>query len=927
MLNHCIRLLALPLLALVLWTTPVVAAEEGTGTVTVAHFAPFANTLDGTSVTVRIDGEEKLTNVNFGDIAKNLELPSGRYKIEILPTGTSTVAISGEVRVRSGHDYTVVAIGNGSNQPLELFTFVDFNAPLPGLAKLRVAHLAPFAANLNDTKVDLCTDDGRVLLPSVPYKGFTNPFLPLPAGDYNLKVTLAGSGCNTVALDLPLVRLDKGTTTELYVIGDIANQPLRLASTTDLTVNPVPPATVTVAHYAPFAKTVDGTSVTVRVNGGDVFTNFKFGENKPNVELPPGEYKIEILPTGSSDVAISGTFTLASGIDYTLAAIGDGTKQPLELFAFEDDNETLPSAAKLRVAHLAPFAANLDATKVDLCTDAGDIVLPGVPYKGFTHPALALPAGDYNLKVTLAGSNCADVALDLPSVRLSNAQLVEVNVIGDITNQPLQLVATTDLPLTPVLSATVTVAHFAPFADSVDETSVTVRVNGADALTDFKFGDTAANLPLAAGSYLVEILPTGTPTVAMSSRFTLTGGVDYTVAAIGNGSTQPLELFAFVDDTQPATDTAKVRIAHFAPFAAELDKTNVDICTDTNSVLLPGVPYKGFTAPYLSLPPGDYNLKIALAGTNCAEVALDLPSVRLIKGDLVELYAIGDLENQPLQLAATTPLTLTPAQSTITIKVDARPDSIRNFRFFSTLGTFRLDDSEPQDDDSVGNNRTFTVMPGKYIVAELVPYRWYLTNLTCTGGQTTINLQNALVEITVGNSDTVTCTFENSRHAHIRTRVYNDRDGNGQRNFEPSLKDWGVSLYDSSGKLVAFVNTNGNGKANFYHLMPGQYTVCQTTRPGWVNTQPATLNPAFGNQPCYTFTAAPKEKVTLLFGNIEEVGFVAAANADAMSGLERNEDDYVDHNNAAYLLEGDFVDVDADTPAMIGKLYMPMIVR
>jgi hypothetical protein len=33
---------------------------------------------------------------------------------------------------------------------------------------------------------------------------------------------------------------------------------------------------------------------------------------------------------------------------------------------------------------------------------------------------------------------------------------------------------------------------------------------------------------------------------------------------------QPLELFVFVDDTQPATDTAKVRIAHVAPCAQAL---------------------------------------------------------------------------------------------------------------------------------------------------------------------------------------------------------------------------------------------------------------------------------------------------------------------------------------------------------------------
>jgi hypothetical protein len=39
---------------------------------------------------------------------------------------------------------------------------------------------------------------------------------------------------------------------------------------------------------------------------------------------------------------------------------------------------------------------------------------------------------------------------------------------------------------------------------------------------------------------------------------------------VNQANTQPLELFVFVDDTQPATDTAKVRIAHVAPCAQAL---------------------------------------------------------------------------------------------------------------------------------------------------------------------------------------------------------------------------------------------------------------------------------------------------------------------------------------------------------------------
>ena len=117
---------------------------------------------------------------------------------------------------------------------------------------------------------------------------------------------------------------------------------------------PAKPATVTVAHFAPFAASVDGTSVSVFVNGAEVFQNFKFGDVQKNVELPAGDYHIEIVPTGSSSVAISGDFTLEAGVDYTLAAIGDGANQSLELLPFVDDN--VAGRFRRQGAHRPPLA-------------------------------------------------------------------------------------------------------------------------------------------------------------------------------------------------------------------------------------------------------------------------------------------------------------------------------------------------------------------------------------------------------------------------------------------------------------------------------------------------------------------------------------------------------------------------------------------
>jgi hypothetical protein len=152
------------------------------------------------------------------------------------------------------------------------------------------------------------------------------------------------------------------------------------------------------------------------VEGTNPLTDFQFSEIAAGVSLPEGEHLIEIIPTGAMDPAITGTVTLEPGMQYTLAAIGGANSWDLEIFPMVDDITPDPINAKVRITHLAPFATDLDDTRVDVCTDAGAAVLSNVPYKGFTDPYLSLPAGDYDLLIAVAGTSCATVALDLPSL-------------------------------------------------------------------------------------------------------------------------------------------------------------------------------------------------------------------------------------------------------------------------------------------------------------------------------------------------------------------------------------------------------------------------------------------------------------------------------------------------------------------------------
>ena len=647
------------------------AAPDDDAKLTIAHFAPFADTTAGTAVDVWVNGAVAIPGLTYPDQVPDVALPGGDYLVQVAISGTTNSVISNTLTISDDMDYTVAAIGGANGWTPEYYVLVnDLSAPAADKGKVRITHLAPFAPTSEGTEVDICTE-GNVVVPglsNIPYKASTG-YLELDTGEYDLKVTAANGTCGTLLIDVPAFTLADGMILDVFAIGDGVNQ------TPTIVVNdqtPAAPATVNVAHYAPFADTIGSTSVTVRVDGADALTGLEFTDVITGVSLPAGDHLVEILPTGTDTVAISATVTLDAGGNYSLIAQGDGANQSLGLKVL--DNATAPPAAgngKLRVGHLAPFAPDVAPTAVDICLDSGTVVpgLGNVTYD-VVSPFLELPAGTYDLLIAVAGTNCATVALDIPPVALADGQIADAYAIGKVLGDPnseiaVQISTILGITLAPTAPATVNVAHFAPFGDgsvnaaAVDAASVTVRVDGVDALTDFMYGDIVKGVELAAGEHLIEVLPTGTSTVAISATVMLEAGGDYTVIAIGDGANQPLALKVLDNATDaPAAGSAKLRIGHLAPFASDVAATAVDICTQ-NGAVVPGLSNVTYdvVSPFLTLPAGTYDLLIALAGTNCATVALDLDPIALSDGEVADAYAIGrNDEVFPLTVASITGL-------------------------------------------------------------------------------------------------------------------------------------------------------------------------------------------------------------------------------------------------------------------------------
>jgi hypothetical protein len=202
-------------------TIPVTMTVEEPANLQVAHLAPFAAD-PGTAVDVKLNGVTVLSDFAYGDSTEYLPVPADEYLVEIFPAGSATPAITGTVDLMAGTDYTAIATGDGVNHPLALMALVDDNTPpAAGNFKLRLGHLAPFAPG--DALADIRLQNGDPVLTDVPYSAVA-PYLELPAGEYDLKITTPG-GAVTLIDPLPVTFTD-GQILSAFATGEGANQPL-----------------------------------------------------------------------------------------------------------------------------------------------------------------------------------------------------------------------------------------------------------------------------------------------------------------------------------------------------------------------------------------------------------------------------------------------------------------------------------------------------------------------------------------------------------------------------------------------------------------------------------------------------------------------------------------------------------------------------
>jgi hypothetical protein len=214
--------------------------------------------------------------------------------------------------------------------------------------------------------------------------------------------------------------------------------------------------------------------------------------------------------------------------------------------------------ARLRVLHASP-----DAPAVDVYLD-GSEAISDLAFGDITD-YVTVPAGNHAVKVYPSSANGTGTpVIDVASVALEAGKDYTVAAAGNVAS--IEPVVFTDNNAAPASGkAHVRVIHLSPDAPNVD-----IFAQGAGVVVpNLAFKAASDYLPLAAGSYNLEVRAAGSSTAVLSLPNTgLEGGKVYTAWAVGLAGGQPALTVKLTTDAthqQPAPSAATLPSAGGPP--------------------------------------------------------------------------------------------------------------------------------------------------------------------------------------------------------------------------------------------------------------------------------------------------------------------------------------------------------------------------
>ncbi|MEO0614661.1 MAG: DUF4397 domain-containing protein [Pseudomonadota bacterium] len=377
-------------------------------TIRVLHASP-----DAPDVNVLIDGDTFVAGAPYKAGTGFSVVRPGTYSVQvdgITPGGTATV-ISADVTLDADTETTVIAAGDVANIAPLLITN-ERSAVTGGNLRATVVHAAPDAPTV-DVFVTAPSAD---LAASAPLGTFSfgeslGP-VEVPAGDYQIRVTLAGAP-GSVVYDSGTLSLADGLNLLLAAVENTGpgDAPISLVVLDGAGAGEIAdtntPAALRVIHNSPDAPPVD-----VVVDDGfaaPLIEDLEFPDFTGFVEVPGADYNVKVTVANDPGViAIDADLTLVAGTTYSVYAMDFlATIQPLVLV---DDPRAIATEARVRIVHGSPTAQNVDiyvtAPNTDIATvDPTFADVPFLAETGYT----PLAGGTYTVTVVPAGTTTAAI--------------------------------------------------------------------------------------------------------------------------------------------------------------------------------------------------------------------------------------------------------------------------------------------------------------------------------------------------------------------------------------------------------------------------------------------------------------------------------------------------------------------------------------
>ncbi|MEO8470253.1 MAG: DUF4397 domain-containing protein [Chloroflexota bacterium] len=247
-------------------------------------------------------------------------MPTKLSRLGTVVVAAAVLAIlAGPVAAASRSRLTAIVAGpvaTASRAPLTAIIAVDStDAPASGFAWVRVLHASPDAP-----AVDVKVNDANALT-HVAF-GTISAYLPVAAGDYNIKVCPAGTTTCVINADLTFADGVKYTVAATNLLASIEAQVI-----TDGAVLDAANAQVRVVHFSSDTPAID-----VRTQDGTstIVPNLSYPSATGYLTLPANTYDLKVCAHAANCVCPfdRAPLTIATGTAYSVFAIGALTRAP-----------------------------------------------------------------------------------------------------------------------------------------------------------------------------------------------------------------------------------------------------------------------------------------------------------------------------------------------------------------------------------------------------------------------------------------------------------------------------------------------------------------------------------------------------------------------------------------------------------------------